>query len=95
MTLGVYGVRDKLSGFLTPTFDVNDAVALRNFEAAVLDMRAGNLFHSNPADYDLFRLAHFDSDSGSFSPCDPPEMIISGQAILLRSLSKESGVDAV
>ena len=37
MKFGVYAIRDSKSGFMTPTFEPNDAVAMRNFTHAVFN----------------------------------------------------------
>lgn len=93
MKLGIYSMRDRLTGFLQPTFDLNDAVALRNFEAAILQVRPGNLLHTNPEDYALYKLGDFDSDSGVLTPMSPLQ-IATGSAVILKSI-KEDSVDAL
>lgn len=64
MILNVYSIRDIKSGYLTPTFEVNDAVALRNFKAAC--SRADSIFSFSPADFEIYRIAKFDSNTGEF-----------------------------
>lgn len=89
MKLGIYSMRDRLTGYLQPSFDLNDAVALRNFEAAILQVRPGNLLHTNPEDYALYKLGDFDSDSGVITPMSPLQ-IATGSAVILKSLKEDS-----
>lgn len=93
MILGVYSLRDSLSGFLQPTFETNDQVAYRNFEHAVLE--GGSLLSSHAADYTLLKIGTFDSESGQLLPLDPPESIVNGQSILLRAISTRSEKDEI
>ena len=85
MTVYIYSMRDALTGFMQPSFELNDAVAMRNFEAAVLNSAPQNLLHSNPQDYTLFKLGEFNSNTGIITPMDPVP-ISSGQSIFLHSL---------
>uniref|UniRef100_A0AAU8AWJ1 Nonstructural protein n=2 Tax=unclassified Microvirus TaxID=338099 RepID=A0AAU8AWJ1_9VIRU len=75
MILGIYSIRDKKTGYLTPTVDQNDAAAKRNFEHAM--MQESNLLFSHPEDYALYRIGDFNSDTGFIVPRDP-ELIIDG-----------------
>ena len=43
MNFGVYAVRDVKSGFQTPTCQVNDAVAIRGFASAVIQILGSGL----------------------------------------------------
>ena len=66
MKYGIYVIRDQRTSFLTPTVDMNDASALRNFEHAVQDKNS--LFFSHVEDYSLYRIGTYDSDTGSIDP---------------------------
>lgn len=89
MTLYVYAIRDSLTGYMQPTFEVNDAVAMRNFRSAILNVRSGNLLNSDPQDFNLFKIGSFDSDSAQLVPCDPVP-ILSGTSVMLESLKEVS-----
>lgn len=79
MILSVYAVRDDLSGFLTPTFEQNDAIAMRNFQMATDSARRDStLLGFRPSDFTLYKIATFDSDSGVISPLMPVELIMRG-----------------
>lgn len=61
MKYGVYCIRDFKSGWLSPTVDINDQVAIRNFAYAV---QHNELFSDFASDYSLFKIGDFDTDSG-------------------------------
>lgn len=65
MKIGVYSIRDIKSGYLTPTFEVNDQVAYRGFELAKSD--SNTVFGFRPVDFELFKIAVFDTDTGEFT----------------------------
>lgn len=77
MILSVYAMRDVHTGFLTPTFEVNDQVARRNFVHAVTNAGVDSVLSSHSADFALYRLGTFDSDSGHFESI-LPEFLLSG-----------------
>ena len=64
MIYGVYSIKDLKSGYLPPTYDINDLCAKRNFEHACLN--TDSLFFSHPSDYQLFKVGTFDTDTGAF-----------------------------
>lgn len=84
MIFGVYCIRDHLSGFQTPVLEQNDAVALRNFAQAVADFSRNpgrSVMQFRPADFDFFKLAEFDSETGKFILPDVPVLIASGLSV--------------
>lgn len=78
MKYGMYSIRDFKTGFLTPTIDVNDASAMRNFENAVLQNEQ-TLFFTHPEDYALYRIGDYDSDTGELLPHLPAEILTAAQ----------------
>lgn len=62
MIFGVYAIRDVKSGFLQPTVELNDQVALRNFAHAC--MQGESLFFTHAADYSLYKIGTFNSETG-------------------------------
>lgn len=66
MIYGVYSVRDARTGFLSPTVDINDQSAIRNFVHAC--MNVDSLFYTHASDYDLYKIATYDTDSGVITP---------------------------
>lgn len=68
MKLGVYSIRDSLTGFMNVTLEQNDASAIRNFEHAVT--RVDSLFYSHPEHYSLFKIGEFDTQHGFIDGID-------------------------
>lgn len=76
MKVNVFAMRDKLSGYQTPTFELNDDIAIRNFSYAI--NRKDTLLYAAAKHFDLYKLGTFDSDSGKFELLDNPQLIIEG-----------------
>lgn len=75
MILGIYAMRDHKSGFLTPTLDSDDKIAIRNFQLAFKAARNDSLFANFPEDYSLYRLGSYDTDSGEITSCAVPTFL--------------------
>lgn len=73
MIFGIYSIRDVKSGFMQPTVEMNDAIAHRNFAHAV--QNSDSVLFSHFKDFSLYRIGSFDSDCGSVSSLDLPELI--------------------
>lgn len=87
MIIGVYSMRDIVSGqFNTPTFEVNDAYAVRSFRYAINN---NNFYKYLPADFDLFKIGEFDTEKGSIKPMDPT-MLVSGLSVIERNTDEFS-----
>lgn len=76
----VYSIRDARSGFLQPTFELNDAIATRNFQHAC--MNSDSVLFSHAADFSLYRLGQYDPDSGRITPEDVPIFIADAKEVL-------------
>lgn len=69
MENGIYCVRDlAANSFLAPFMAVSDEVALRQFAFAFKDDRS--IMAANPGDFELFRIADFNQESGRIDPVD-------------------------
>lgn len=79
MILGIYSIRDNLTGFLTPVVEQNDAAARRNFEHAIMNPQS--LMHSHVSDYDLYKLGYFDTETGVLEQAEPIEMVVAGGSV--------------
>lgn len=79
MILGVYSMRDLKTEFTAPTFSMNDAVALRSFEAAIVQAH-GELF-THKEDFQLFRIGSFDTEAGVLFPEKLPVLIGDGKDV--------------
>lgn len=71
MIFGVYSIRDVKSGFLQPTVELNDQVAVRNFAHACV--RNDSLFFTHASDYALYKIGVFNSDNGILTPLERVE----------------------
>lgn len=87
MVYGVYSIRDIKTGFMTPSMDVNDASAARNFYHAVV--KSEGILFTYASDFALYKLADFDSESGSIFPLPVPAHIADGSQALAVVSSKE------
>uniref|UniRef100_A0AAU8B1X4 Nonstructural protein n=1 Tax=Dulem virus 129 TaxID=3145606 RepID=A0AAU8B1X4_9VIRU len=84
MVFSVYSIRDFKSGFLAPTVEVNDAVAIRNFEHAVLNSEQ-SLFFSHPEDYALYLIGAYDADRGVLTPVSPVVELLTATQVFNRT----------
>lgn len=75
MLRNIYCIKDNKSGFLTPTPDENDATAMRNFEHALMQ---NTVLGTHGTDFDLYKVAVFDTESGRIEPLSQPEFIMAG-----------------
>lgn len=73
MIYSVYAIRDVKTGFMTPTIEVNDDTAIRNFSHAVVN--SDNILFSFAKDFSLYRLAAFDSDTGAITSEPLPKLV--------------------
>lgn len=80
MKFGVYSIRDSKTGFMAPTVEVNDQVALRNFSHAI--MQSESILFTHAGDFELFKVGEFDSDTGYVDAIVPIVHIAAGGAIL-------------
>lgn len=86
MIFTIYCIKDRLTGFLTPTFDQNDPSAIRNFRHALL--HTDSLLNSHPADFDLYSLGEFNSETGVIVSCDP-RVVATGSSVVLPNQVKD------
>lgn len=80
MKFNCYSIRDSKTGFLSPAFEVNDQVAMRNFSHAVSN--SDSVLFSHARDFDLYKIGTFDSDTGRLMPIEVPVLIMSGASVL-------------
>lgn len=78
MIYNVYCMRDQMTGFMQPTFEINDNVAQRNFSYAI--NRKDSILYANPKHFDLYKLGTFDTETGELSKCEP-EIICTGLSV--------------
>lgn len=68
MKLSIYAIKDHKSTFMLPTFDSNDATALRNFKFAVNNPES--LMNFAVRDFSLYRIGMYDNESGEITGYD-------------------------
>lgn len=77
MLYGVYVVRDIKSTFMTPTVDINDNVAVRNFAHAI--QTSGTVISSHKEDFELYKVGIYDNETGFIDKFDVRELIAEGK----------------
>lgn len=73
MKLRAYCIKDDLTGYQIPQFEINEQTALRNFSYAVNETKG--LLQSYAKDYSLYFVGVFDTESGCLTSCDPEKII--------------------
>lgn len=69
MKYGIYCIKDNLIGFMTPTLEKNDDVAIRNFKSSVNRMHESGDYIVN--DLALYCCGKFDVETGVITAHDP------------------------
>ena len=82
MIYGIYAIRDAKTAFMPATVDFNNDAAIRNFEHAC--KVADSLMASHPADYSLWCLGSYNTDTGVISAEDVPVQIADASSILRK-----------
>lgn len=80
MKMNVYAIRDCHVGFMSPQLDNNDETAKRNFAFAVNNNPG--IIGYRPADFDLYKIGVFDSDSALLDPVVPIVFIVNGASVI-------------
>lgn len=75
MKFNVYAIKDKKSTYSTDLLILpSDELAKRYFGNMVTSLRASGENHmilNYPDDFDLYRIGHYDAETGSISSCQP------------------------
>lgn len=67
MIVGVYSMRDEVAQtFTSLTTEANDQTAVRNFAHAL--SQPNTILSFRPADFALYRVGSFDTDTGAIAP---------------------------
>lgn len=74
-----YSMRDHKVGFMSPTLDINDATAYRNFAKAV--SAPDGIIGFAPQDFDLFCIGEFDSETGYITAYDTIRLVCDAASI--------------
>lgn len=79
MKFNVYCMRDQITGYQTPTFELNDAAAIRNFSYAI--KQPNTLLFASAKDFDLMKIGEFDTETGIIDPITPT-LLIQGNSVV-------------
>lgn len=82
MIYGVYAIKDAKTSFMPCNVDYNDASAIRNFEHAV--MAPDSLMRSHPADYTLYRLGSYNTETGLIVSNADPQQIADAASVVRK-----------
>lgn len=85
MKYALYSLKDEKVGFGIPQAENNEQTALRNFDYAV--NKKGTLVYENPADFSLWYVGEFDTESGTIVADTHPTYIIG--ALDVKSKEKD------
>lgn len=80
MLYNVYSIRDIYTGFLSPTYEMNDNAAKRNFSHAV--NRPDSLLNSSPKDYSLYFVGTYDTEDAVLTPACPIRVVCEATDVL-------------
>lgn len=75
MIYPVFSIRDLKGDFYSPRIDQNEASAIRWF--SMLVNAEDNTLHSFPADFQLYCIGDFDSETGRLMPRDLLQLVTS------------------
>lgn len=77
--MNMYAMRDIKIGYMEPTLQQNDTIAIRNFEATIRQEKY--LISQYKQDIELWRIAEYNETNGDIVP--NKEFLISGKDITL------------
>lgn len=80
MTYGVFSYRDNKSSFGQIWYDRSVDAAKRGF--AMMVNQPDGIMGFAPSDFDLFKVAEFDSETGQLDPIWPIEFIVNGRDLV-------------
>lgn len=81
MNIPVYSIKDHKGTFMDLMLSTHDQFAIRSFAQAVNADPVKSMFAFAPGDYDLFKVAEFDSESGIVTPINPIEFVVNGGSL--------------
>lgn len=83
MRYNVFAIRDRAADvFGQPIFLASVGIAVRSFADEVNRADANNNLNKHPEDFDLYKLAEFDDDTGLFTQDGPPKQVAVGKDLV-------------
>ena len=80
MKLGMYAIYDKMTGYMVPSFQLNDEQAKRAFTYD-LTQEDMTILKANPEDFQLEKVGEYDTDTGIVIPIKPEVLLTAGNII--------------
>lgn len=74
----VYCIRDTKVGYGNPYLSLNEMTAKRDFAFRVNNT---DMLAFAPADYELYKLGEFETNTGRFTLLTVPEFVVSGTSV--------------
>lgn len=87
MILNIYAIRDTKSGYMNPTFELNDAVAMRNFQYAC--QQTDSMLFACASDFELYQIGWYDTETGIIGDDTPHRFLCSGTDAVMAELNKK------
>ncbi|ALS03503.1 VP5 [Gokushovirus WZ-2015a] len=87
MILNIYAIRDTKSGYMNPTFELNDAVAMRNFQYAC--QQTDSMLFACASDFELYQIGWYNTETGSIEDGIPHRFLCSGTDAVMAELNKK------
>ena len=81
MKLGMYSICDKYTCYIYPFPAQSDQAAKRNFET---EINSNPIAKNSPGDFDLYKVATFDTETGIVEPITPHEPITTGMNVFRK-----------
>lgn len=82
MIYPVYSIKDHKGTFMDLMLSIHDQAATRSFAQAINADPVKSMMAFAPGDYDLFKVAMFDSESGIVNTINPIEFIVNGSSLV-------------
>lgn len=80
MIYPIFVMKDLKKGFMSPTVDLNEASALRQFHMAMVDDHSVIRVHHE--DFSLYKIGEFDNESGIINAFYSPEFIADATSLV-------------
>lgn len=80
MKLGMYSIYDKKVGYMIPSFQQNDELAIRNFELDITSPEA-KAINVHPEDFNLQKIGEYDTETGFIEPVKITVLVDAGSFI--------------
>lgn len=80
MVYPMFSIRDVVIGFDVPFIDQNDNAAVRRF-TKFISSTPELPFASKPADFDLYKVGSFDTESGVIKTVSPVTLVVHGSSV--------------